>query len=60
MRGLEIQQAGWQTQLEHTGAPVGNVEESVEVLLHPRVLVAPEVSLRVVIDEARRRYAGAC
>src|ERR1700737_4094974 len=41
------------------GAPVGEVEEGVEILLHPGVLIAPEVAPRVVVHEARRRDPGA-
>src|SRR6266705_450865 len=43
-RGLRVQKPRGQPQLEDVGAPVGEVEERVEVLLHPRVFVAFEVA----------------
>ena len=55
--GRGVEQARRQTQLQDVGAPVGEVEERVEVLLHPRVLVALEAAPGVVVDEARRRDA---
>src|ERR1035438_4497944 len=49
-----------QPQLENACTPVGNVKEHVEVLVHPYVCIALEVSPGIIIDEARRRNSGPC
>src|SRR5205807_7582895 len=58
-RRPRVQETRRQPQLKDVGAPIGEVEERVEVFLHPRVFVPPEVAPRIVVYEARRCDPGA-